>query len=172
MRHLLNQQEILGLRLLSLHNLRFVLDLVAGARDAIERGRLAVVQGGGAGAAAARRGGIHVGSYLIIIIALFGALWLFLIRPQKRRQVEQSRMQDDLAAGDEILTAGGIHGTVRAIEGEVVAARDRAGHDRPPRPAGRCRRRTGGNRAGAGRNRRGSGATRPRPAKANLSRLE
>ena len=39
-RHLLNQQEILGLRLLSLHNLRFVLDLVAGARDAIERGRL------------------------------------------------------------------------------------------------------------------------------------
>jgi queuine tRNA-ribosyltransferase len=40
-RHLLNQQEILGLRLLSLHNLRFVLDLVAGARDAIERGRLA-----------------------------------------------------------------------------------------------------------------------------------
>src|SRR3954464_1709978 len=37
-RHLLNQQEILGLRLLSLHNLRFLLDLVAGAREAIERG--------------------------------------------------------------------------------------------------------------------------------------
>jgi queuine tRNA-ribosyltransferase len=39
-RHLLNQQEILGLRLLSLHNLRFVLDLVAGARAAITRGEL------------------------------------------------------------------------------------------------------------------------------------
>jgi queuine tRNA-ribosyltransferase len=39
-RHLLNQQEILGLRLLSLHNLHFVLDLVAGARAAIERGEL------------------------------------------------------------------------------------------------------------------------------------
>jgi queuine tRNA-ribosyltransferase len=37
-RHLVNQQEILGLRLLSLHNLRFLLDLVAGARQAIERG--------------------------------------------------------------------------------------------------------------------------------------
>ncbi len=61
-----------------------------------------------------------MGSYLIIIIVLFGALWLFLIRPQKRRQVETSRMQDDLAAGDEILTAGGVYGTVRAIEGEVV----------------------------------------------------
>jgi queuine tRNA-ribosyltransferase len=39
-RHLLNQQELLGLRLLSLHNLAFVLDLVDGARSAIERGEL------------------------------------------------------------------------------------------------------------------------------------
>jgi queuine tRNA-ribosyltransferase len=39
-RHLVNQQEVLGLRLLSLHNLRFLLDLTAGARAAIERGEL------------------------------------------------------------------------------------------------------------------------------------
>jgi queuine tRNA-ribosyltransferase len=39
-RHLVNQQELLGLRLLSLHNLRFVLDLTAGARAAIVRGEL------------------------------------------------------------------------------------------------------------------------------------
>ncbi|HEX2426941.1 MAG TPA: tRNA guanosine(34) transglycosylase Tgt [Gaiellaceae bacterium] len=38
LRHLLTQGEILGLRLLSLHNLRFVLDLTARARAAIERG--------------------------------------------------------------------------------------------------------------------------------------
>jgi len=38
-RHLVNQQEILGLRLLSLHNLRFLLDLVAAARAAIVDGR-------------------------------------------------------------------------------------------------------------------------------------
>jgi queuine tRNA-ribosyltransferase len=40
-RHLINQEEILGLRLLTLHNLRFVLELTAGARAAIERGELA-----------------------------------------------------------------------------------------------------------------------------------
>ena len=40
-RHLVNQQELLGLRLLSLHNLCYVLDLTAGARAAIEAGRLA-----------------------------------------------------------------------------------------------------------------------------------
>jgi queuine tRNA-ribosyltransferase len=41
LRHLVNQEELLGLRLLTLHNLRFLLDLVAGARSAIERGELA-----------------------------------------------------------------------------------------------------------------------------------
>jgi queuine tRNA-ribosyltransferase len=39
-RHLINQQELFGLRLLSLHNLRFVLELTANARTAIEEGRL------------------------------------------------------------------------------------------------------------------------------------
>lgn len=38
LRHLVTQAEILGLRLLSLHNLWFVLDLTASARAAIERG--------------------------------------------------------------------------------------------------------------------------------------
>jgi queuine tRNA-ribosyltransferase len=40
-RHLVNQQELLGLRLLSLHNLHYLLDLTANARAAIEAGRLA-----------------------------------------------------------------------------------------------------------------------------------
>ena len=57
--------------------------------------------------------------YLIIIVVLFAAMWLFLIRPQRRRQVEQARLQDSIAAGDEILTAGGVYGTVRAIEEDV-----------------------------------------------------
>ena len=39
-RHLVNQEELLGLRLLSLHNLHFLLELTAGARMAIERGEL------------------------------------------------------------------------------------------------------------------------------------
>jgi queuine tRNA-ribosyltransferase len=41
LRHLVNQQELLGLRLLSLHNLHYLLDLTAAARAAIEAGRLA-----------------------------------------------------------------------------------------------------------------------------------
>jgi queuine tRNA-ribosyltransferase len=40
-RHLVNQDELFGLRLLSLHNLRFLLKLTSDARDAIERGEFA-----------------------------------------------------------------------------------------------------------------------------------
>ena len=40
-RHLVNQQELLGLRLLTLHNLWFTLRLTAGARDAIVQGTFA-----------------------------------------------------------------------------------------------------------------------------------
>ena len=41
LRHLVNQNELLGLRLLSLHNLRFLLELTRGAREAIEHGGFA-----------------------------------------------------------------------------------------------------------------------------------
>jgi queuine tRNA-ribosyltransferase len=41
LRHLVNQNELLGLRLLTLHNLRFLLDLTTGARQAIVDGRFA-----------------------------------------------------------------------------------------------------------------------------------
>jgi len=58
--------------------------------------------------------------YLIIIVVLFAVMWLFLVRPQRRRQVEQSQMQNTLAVGDEVLTAGGIHGTVHEIEDDIV----------------------------------------------------
>jgi queuine tRNA-ribosyltransferase len=40
-RHLVNQEELLGLRLLTLHNLYFVLDVTAQARASIEAGELA-----------------------------------------------------------------------------------------------------------------------------------
>jgi queuine tRNA-ribosyltransferase len=40
-RHLVSQQELLGLILLSIHNVRFLLDVTAGARAAVEQGQLA-----------------------------------------------------------------------------------------------------------------------------------
>ena len=59
--------------------------------------------------------------YLIILVALFALMWLFLIRPQRRRSEAQLEMQDRLRTGDEIITAGGLHATIRSIEDDVLA---------------------------------------------------
>jgi preprotein translocase subunit YajC len=58
--------------------------------------------------------------YVIVLIALFGLMWFLLVRPQRRRTQSQLEMQDQLRAGDEIITAGGLHATVRSIEGDVL----------------------------------------------------
>ena len=54
--------------------------------------------------------------FLIIIVLLLGVMWVLIIRPQKRRQLQQAQLLSTVAEGDEILTAGGIYGTVREVE--------------------------------------------------------
>jgi len=53
--------------------------------------------------------------FFLIILAFF-FLYFVLVRPQKRRQVEQQRMLSDIKVGDEVVTAGGIYGEVTAID--------------------------------------------------------
>src|SRR3989441_7365182 len=53
---------------------------------------------------------------LIIIVLLFAVGWALLIRPQRRRQMVQRQMQEELAPGVEILTAGGLYGFVRSLD--------------------------------------------------------
>jgi preprotein translocase subunit YajC len=57
---------------------------------------------------------------LLIIIVFFGAAWLIFVMPARRRRTEHAAMQDSVEAGDDIITAGGIHGTVQEIDGELV----------------------------------------------------
>ena len=57
------------------------------------------------------------GFFLLIIIA-FAFLWFVLVRPQKRRQVAQQQMLDQLKPGDEVVTAGGIYGEITSLDEE------------------------------------------------------
>jgi preprotein translocase subunit YajC len=59
-------------------------------------------------------------SLVIILVALFAVMWLLLIRPQRQRANKQMQMQDQLRIGDQIITAGGMHGTVKSIEDDVL----------------------------------------------------
>ena len=55
---------------------------------------------------------------VIVIVALFALLWLLFIRPQRQRVQAQQALVAAVAVGDEILTAGGIYGTVLEVRGD------------------------------------------------------
>jgi preprotein translocase subunit YajC len=57
---------------------------------------------------------------LIFVLVLFAFAWIFLVLPSRRRQRSHKAMQDSVAVGDEIITAGGIHGYVRDADGEEL----------------------------------------------------
>lgn len=59
--------------------------------------------------------------FLFIIIIAFLLLYLIVVRPQRRRQSQQQAMLSELEVGDEVLTAGGIYGTVTALDGDEVS---------------------------------------------------
>ncbi|MDZ5470845.1 preprotein translocase subunit YajC (plasmid) [Bacillus sp. 31A1R] len=55
------------------------------------------------------------------LILMFVLFYFLLIRPQQKRQKAVQQMQSDLKKGDKIVTIGGLHGIVDAIdEGKIV----------------------------------------------------
>ena len=57
---------------------------------------------------------------VLIIAVLLGLAWVFLVLPARRRQRAHEAMQDELEVGNEIITAGGMHGVVRKLEDDEV----------------------------------------------------
>ncbi len=59
--------------------------------------------------AAAQGGGF---SGIIMIVLLLVVFWLFMIRPQQKRQKEIRKFRESLTKGDKVVTAGGIFGKI------------------------------------------------------------
>ena len=55
---------------------------------------------------------------LIVLVAMFALLWLFLILPSRRRAQAQRELIASVEVGDEILTVGGLYGRVLDVHGE------------------------------------------------------
>ena len=52
---------------------------------------------------------------LIFFAAMLVLFWLLIIQPQRRRRAIQQQLLQDLHQGDEVLTLGGLFGTVREV---------------------------------------------------------
>ncbi len=74
------------------------------------------------------------GSSLIVMIliyaVLFGALYFFMIRPQKKKQKEEKKMRENLQVGDEIVTIGGIYGRVISLKEDTIVIESLSDHSK------------------------------------------
>jgi preprotein translocase subunit YajC len=72
----------------------------------------------GNGGAAGQQGGGYQG--IIMLVLMFAIFYFLLIRPQQKRAKQHKQLIEALTIGDEVTTAGGIHGKVTALEESVV----------------------------------------------------
>lgn len=66
-------------------------------------------------------GGGNAGMFNLIFFGLIILVfWLFIIRPQAKRQREQNNFLNSLEKGQTVVTASGIIGKINKIEGDIV----------------------------------------------------
>ncbi len=75
-----------------------------------------VAQNGGADGG----GGGGLLSSIALVVLIFLIFWFIVIRPEQKKQEEHEDFLEGLKVGDQIVTAGGVFGEVKAIDGDTV----------------------------------------------------
>ncbi|MDT8443741.1 MAG: preprotein translocase subunit YajC [Desulfuromonadales bacterium] len=57
---------------------------------------------------------------IVMLVIMFAIFYLLLIRPQQKRAKQHKALIENLKAGDQVVTAGGIHGKVVAVQDTLV----------------------------------------------------
>lgn len=52
---------------------------------------------------------------VIMMVVLFAIVYFFMIRPQNKKQKEIQKFRNALTVGQDVITIGGIHGTIKGI---------------------------------------------------------
>ena len=58
--------------------------------------------------------------FVIIMALMLGVMYVLMIRPQRQKQAQQATMIEEAGVGDDVLTTGGIYGTITQAEGDDV----------------------------------------------------
>ena len=66
-------------------------------------------------------------SFIIMMVAIFAIMYLFMIRPQNKKQKEIMNFRKNLEVGQSVVTAGGIYGKIKELEDNVVVLEIAAG---------------------------------------------
>ena len=62
-------------------------------------------------------------SFFFLILIAFAFIWFFIMRPQKKRQMQARQLLNTLNVGDNVVTAGGIYGEITSLDDESVMVR-------------------------------------------------
>lgn len=57
-------------------------------------------------------------NFVIVMVLMLVVMYVLMIRPQRQRQAQQQSMIDGAGVGDDILTTGGIYGTIAEADGD------------------------------------------------------
>jgi len=52
---------------------------------------------------------------VVFFVAIFAIMYFFMIRPQRKKQKEVEKFRNSLGVGNQVVTVGGIHGTIREV---------------------------------------------------------
>jgi preprotein translocase subunit YajC len=66
------------------------------------------------------QGGGGLLTTLIMFGLIFFIFYFMIIRPQQKRQKEREKLLSNLKKGDKVITAGGVHGTIIALEEKTI----------------------------------------------------
>lgn len=53
---------------------------------------------------------------IVMLVGLFAIVYFFMIRPQNKKQKEIQKFRNALEVGQDVISIGGIHGTIKRIE--------------------------------------------------------
>lgn len=70
--------------------------------------------------AQASAGGAGILGQVFLFGSIILIMYFFMIRPQQKKQKDTKKFIEEIKKGDDVVTIGGLHGKVAAVEGDVV----------------------------------------------------
>lgn len=64
---------------------------------------------------------------IVMLLLMVVVFWFFMIRPQMKKQKELKNFREALKAGDDVVTVGGIHGKISALQETTVTIKVEGG---------------------------------------------
>ena len=93
------------------------------AQDGPNPGAPASPVGPGSPAAPGATGGFQQYGLFLFLGLMVLMMWFMVIRPQKKEEKRRKELVDGTKRGDEVITIGGVHGTVEAVGEATIDVR-------------------------------------------------